>query len=65
MTKARFLLYLHIAATVIFGIIWVVAIPTGWIKSVTFVSHISMATAMYTAFAAVMGSLTHVKQDES
>ena len=34
-------------------IIWIIAIPTGWIYSPAFISHASMAALVYTAVSAI------------
>jgi hypothetical protein len=45
-------------------LLWLVAGIFGWLSSVTFVSHISMATALLTSFAAWCSTRVEVKQDE-
>lgn len=55
----------HGVAAVVFVCIWVLAVPTGWIHSVVFVSHMSMLALVYTAVSAWQSGRTEVKQDES
>jgi hypothetical protein len=44
-------------------VLWAVAIPIGWISSVAFISHVTMATAVLTSFAAWASGRVEVKQD--
>jgi hypothetical protein len=50
----------------IWAIIWVIASEpiTGWVKHISFISHVTMATALLTSFAAWCASRTEVKQDK-
>lgn len=56
---------LHGWFTVGFVGLWALAIPTGWIHSVTFVSHVSMLALVYAALSAWQSGRTEVKQDEA
>lgn len=44
--------WIHLTFVFIFIAIWIAAVPTGWIHSVTFVSHMSMAALVYAAASA-------------
>lgn len=54
----------HGWATLGFLALWGVAIPTGWINSVAFVSHISMIALAYAALSAWQAGRAEVKVDE-
>lgn len=54
----------HGYSIMIWAIIWAVAIPLHWINSIAFISHVTMATALLTSFAAWCASRVEVKQDE-
>lgn len=56
---------LHGWATVAFLALWGVAILTGWIESVKFVSHVSMVALAYASLSAWQACRTEVKQDEN
>lgn len=62
--EARGYKRIHGAATVAFVGLWGLAVPTGWINSVAFISHISMAALVYAAWSAWQSTRTEVKQDE-
>lgn len=55
----------HGWATFGFLLLWGVAIPTGWIDSVRFVSHMSMLALVYTGVCAWQAGRTEVKVDEN
>lgn len=61
-TKIRVII--HMVLVCVFIIIWTIAVPTGWIKSVTFVSHMSMAALVYAAASAAEASFGALKTDE-
>jgi len=50
---------------VIFWImLWIVASITGWIHSVTFISHLSIIALILASAASWQGARTEVKEDE-
>lgn len=55
--------YIHLGFFFLFIAIWIVAVPTGWIHSVTFVSHMSMAALVYAAASTVEAALAGLKID--
>jgi hypothetical protein len=61
-TKIR--VAIHSTLVLVFIAIWIVAVPTGWIKSVTFVSHMSMAALVYAAASAAEASVSALKIDK-
>jgi hypothetical protein len=44
------MLKVHAGAGLACLALWVVAIPTGWVNSPAFISHVSMLALVYTAF---------------
>lgn len=56
--------WFHGISVWVWALIWIVAGFRGWLSSVTFVSHISMATALLTSFAAWCSTRVEVKQDK-
>lgn len=56
--------WFHGVCVWVWVLIWIVAGIFGWLSSVTFVSHVSMATALLTSFAAWCSTRVEVKQDE-
>lgn len=44
--------WIHLAFVFIFTALWAVAFVTGWIKSVSFISHVSMVALIYAAASA-------------
>ena len=52
-TRARKLFYLNIAFLAISIIIWAAAMIFGWLESVAFVSHVSMAALVMSAVAGI------------
>lgn len=56
---------LHGCSIVVWALLWVLASLVGWIQLVVFISHVTMATAMLTSFAAWCSSRVEVKQDEA
>jgi hypothetical protein len=58
------LLWTHIVVTVLLGALWVLAGYMGWLKSVVFVSHISMATWVWSGFLGITAALTDVHREK-
>ena len=56
--------WIHGIAVIIFIIIWILAVPFGWIQSVTFVSHMSMIALVYAAVSAWQAARVERKEDE-
>jgi hypothetical protein len=54
----------HALVAVGFAVVWVFAGIFGWLTSVAFLSHISMATAVYAALAAWEGARAEEKSDK-
>ena len=52
-TRARKLFYLNIAFLVFSVVLWALAITLGWLESVSFVSHVSMAALVMSAVAGI------------
>ena len=52
-TRARKLFYLNVAFLVFSVVVWVAAITLGWLESVSFVSHVSMAALVMSAVAGI------------
>lgn len=48
----RAMLWVHGISTIAWALLWLVASFVGWINSVAFVSHMSMAALVYTSAAA-------------
>lgn len=63
MISAQWIKRIHGFHVFLFVGIWIAAVPTGWINSVAFVSHMSMWALVYTAVSAWQGSRTEVKQE--
>lgn len=57
--------WIHGGFAILWFVLWMVAIPLGWLQQVTFVSHMSMAALVYASVSAWQGSRTEVKQDEN
>lgn len=53
MSRGFFLLWLNVATLAVSVVVWVLAVPFGWLKSVTFVSHISMAALVLSSLAGI------------
>lgn len=51
MTKAEKLKRLNWGLLIASTLLWAVAVPLGWLESVTFVSHVSMAALVLTAIS--------------
>lgn len=64
MTRARKLLWLNIGLLVSSLVLWAVAIPTGWVNSVAFVSHISMAALVLTPLAGLTAGDAAVEAED-
>lgn len=56
---------LHGWATIVFFALWGVAVLTGWIDSVKFVSHVSMLALVYAGVSAWQSGRAEVKIDEN
>lgn len=52
-TRARKLLWLNVALLVGSVITWIVAAIFGWLESLAFISHISMAALVFSAISGV------------
>jgi hypothetical protein len=61
--SARAMRLTHAIFTAVWAALWVAATFTGWIHSVTFVSHMSMAALVYTSAAAWQGARAEDKAD--
>jgi ABC-type transport system involved in Fe-S cluster assembly fused permease/ATPase subunit len=55
---------IHGVAMCIWVITWILATMFGWVYSVVFVSHVSMATAVYTSVAAWRADVPNKEEDE-
>jgi hypothetical protein len=53
MSRGFFLLWLNIATLAGSIVVWVLAVPFGWLESVSFVSHISMAALVLSSLAGI------------
>ena len=56
MSRATKLLYLNVALLIGSLVLWGVASWLGWLESVAFVSHISMAALVFTAISGIAGA---------
>lgn len=56
--------WIHLSFVFLFAAIWVAAVPTGWIQSVTFVSHMSMAALVYAGVSSWQAARVEEKEDE-
>ena len=56
--------WVHGVLTIFWLILWVVAGLAGWIKSVTFVSHLSVAALVLASFAGWQGARAEEKADD-
>lgn len=63
--NGRFWKWAHFVGIFFFIALWVLATLVGWIKSVEFVSHVSMAALVLAEFSAWQASRTEQKEDES
>jgi hypothetical protein len=59
----RQMLRVHASAGAIFIAIWITASFTGWVKSPTFISHMSMLALVYAAFGGWQAALAGDKAD--
>jgi hypothetical protein len=55
MTRSRKLFWINVAIAVGGAVLWVVATILGWVDSVRFVSHISLAAIVLTPIAGMAG----------
>lgn len=62
--RPQFLKAFHGWCILLWAVLWVVATMFNWVALVIFISHVTMATAMLTSFAAWAASRVEVKQDE-
>lgn len=60
----RFWKYAHLVGIVAMIALWIFATVTGLVKSVVFVSHVSMLALVLAEFSSWQGSRTEQKQDE-
>lgn len=61
--SGQFWKWIHFCGIFIAIGVWCIAIPTGWIHSVDFVSHVSMAALVLAEISSWQGSRTEQKQD--
>lgn len=47
------MLWLNVVLLLGSAVLWVIAVPTGWVNSTAFVSHISMAALLFSAISGV------------
>lgn len=47
----------------VWAVLWLVASVTGWVNLVAFISHVTMATAVLTSFAAWQAARVEVNQN--
>jgi hypothetical protein len=62
--SGRFWKWLHFWGIFVVIGVWILAVPTGWIQSVVFVSHVSMAALVLAEISSWQGSRTEQKQDK-
>ena len=56
--------WVHFVFIFVFSAIWIAAALTGWISSVTFVSHVSMVALVYAAASAWQAAKAEQAQDQ-
>jgi hypothetical protein len=64
-TRARKLFYLNVAFLVFSIVVWVAAFGFGWLESVTFVSHVSMAALVMSAVAGIAAGDAAVEAEDA
>lgn len=64
MTRARKLLWINAAALVLSVALWIIAAFTGWLESVTFVSHVSMAALVLAAVSGIAAGEAAVEAEK-
>lgn len=62
--NGRFWKYLHLVGIVFFIGLWIVATLTGLVKSVTFVSHVSMIALVLAEISSWQASRVEQKEDK-
>jgi uncharacterized membrane protein YhiD involved in acid resistance len=62
--SGRFWKWFHLAGVFAMIILWVTAGLLGWLESVVFVSHVSMAALVLAELSSWQGSRTEQKQDK-
>jgi hypothetical protein len=62
--SGKFWKFFHLVGIFAMIALWIVAGIFGWLKSVTFVSHVSMAALVLAELSSWQGSRTEEKQDE-
>lgn len=56
--------HVHAALTGFWMVLWVIAGITGWLKAVTFVSHLSIAALVLTSFTGWQSARAEDKADD-
>lgn len=64
LNNSRVLRAIHGGLVVFWIILWIVAALAGWVKSVIFVSHLSLAALVLASAAAWQATRTEVKEDD-
>lgn len=64
MTAARTMRHVHGGVVIAACVLWAVAAWQGWLTSVAFVSHLSVAAIVYTGITAWQGARAEEKADE-
>ena len=64
MSRGKKLWWLNIGFLVGSALLWVAAIMFGWLESVAFVSHISMAALVMSAVAGIAGADAAVEAED-
>lgn len=64
LNQARVLRAIHGGLVIFWILLWIVAAFTGWVKSVMFVSHLSLAALVLASAAAWQATRTEVKEDD-
>jgi hypothetical protein len=59
------MLWLCVVLFVASIVVWIIAIPTGWLYSVAFVSHVSMAALAFAALAGIGSALAAMYAEDS
>jgi hypothetical protein len=62
--RPQFLRSFHGYGVVVWIILWIIATIFGWIQSVSFVSHVSMAALVLGSWSSWQAARVEVKQDE-
>jgi hypothetical protein len=64
-TRARKLYLLNVAALGVSVVVWVLAVVFGWLDSVVFLSHISMAALVLAAVSGIAAGDAAVEAEKS